>query len=252
MKTNPLSILLIMLFFISACTPVSPRVSKTSVDSAEAQHLLTSLKNKNHTLNSFKGIGKIKIWDKDKFQIARVAWLGAAPGKLRIEALNVSGQPVASIAGDGKWFYYRNHDDFYKKQASDPSLKKIVSVPVRSSDIFSMLAGRVPIQEHHLALIVKHESEYVLELQSKWGNIIEKIYFDTSKTIVSKIEMFDAFGSLTYRAAFGRIRTIGDYQIPFTLELSDDDDDAGFQLHISNYWTGVPVPPSKFILTPTD
>ncbi|MDM8550798.1 hypothetical protein QUF72_11995 [Desulfobacterales bacterium HSG2] len=215
--------------------------------------MLLALKDRNDALKSFKGIGKIKLRDKNIFHAVRVAWLGTRTGKLRIEVLDVSGRPAASIASDGKWFYFLSHAEqrFYKKRAADPSLKKIVLIPVKSSDIITLLGGRIPIRDHNSVSIIKDTFGHTLVLKAGFGNIREKIYLDQSKTTVYKIEMFDIFGSLTYRAEFGKVQDVKDYRIPFRMKLSDDKDKS-FQLRIDRYWADVPVSPPKFVLTPIE
>jgi outer membrane lipoprotein-sorting protein len=238
--------------FLSGCAGLREKISPVPPPaSVEAQALIASVKDKNQNLTNFKGIGKITLWNKNKFQTTRVAWLGSYPGKLRIEALSVSGQPLASIAGDGEWFYYRNYKDFYKKRSTDPSLQKIVAIPVTSGDIVEMLSGRIPVREHHSASLAKDKSGYILTLQSKWGGVPEKIFWDETKSLVRKIEMFNTFGTLEYRAEFGLLQTVNSYPIPFQIVLSNDED-MGFQLDISKCWTGITIPPSKFVLTPPD
>ena len=74
---------------------------------------------------------------------------------------------------DGEWFYYyeaRQDQPLYKKiPAKDDSLKRIISIPVKTSDIIDLLAGRVPLREHHSAFLEKQDSGdgYVLVLKKK-------------------------------------------------------------------------------------
>jgi len=249
MKPYCYFILLIVFCFTSSCSTLFHSLREQEKNQIEAQCLLLALKNRNNSLKSFKGIGKIKLWDKNISHAVRVAWLGTQTGKLRIEVLDVSGRPAASIASDGKWFYFLSHAEqrFYKKRASNPSLKKIVLIPVKSSDIISLLGGRIPIRDHNSVSIIKD----TLILKAGFGNICEKIYFDQSKTTIYKIEVFDIFGSLTYRAEFGKVKKVKNYRIPFRMKLSDDKD-KGFQLRIDRYWADVPVSPPKFVLTPIE
>jgi hypothetical protein len=184
---------------------------------------------------------------KGKFQSERVVWLGSASGKLRFEVLGFSGQPVATIACDGERFYYRRGNTVHKFRSTDPSLKQVVSIPVKTSDIVTMMTGRVPLLEYHAASVVEDEDAHVLVLEQKWAGIREKVYFDPDADTVHKIEVFDLSGDLRYRAEFDRMREISGYQIPFTMTLSNDDN-TSFLLHVSNYWVNVPLVPSAFVL----
>lgn len=247
-------ICLIAILFISACG-LTGRVHQKSVISIEAQDLLSTLKNKNSSLKAFKGIGKIRQWNKHGSQVIRVAWMGAGPGKLRIAALGVSGQPMATISSDGKWLYFVSHakNRFKKMRSNDPNLRRIVSIPVKFSDVISLLSGGVPIRNYHSASVTRNKSGdgHVIVLRTRWNRILEKIYLDESKTRVYKIEIFNSDRSLAYQAEFDRIQNVKAYKIPFQLVFSNDNGE-GFQLSVNRYWPDVYISPSKFVLNPPD
>lgn len=224
---------------------------EVSPESLEARMTISYLKDQNNAVETFKGIGRIKAWEKNKSRIARVAWLGSGARKLRIEVLDLISRPMASIVCDGEQFCFLSHADqkFYKRNTTNPNLKDILFISVNAYEVIALLAGRIPIREHRSATLTKEPSGYLLILKSGWGNTLERIYLDETKTSVHKIEMFDTFGSLSYQAEFGKIKEIGGHRIPFHLALSNDED-AGFQLRIDRYWVNVPVSFSKFKLNP--
>jgi hypothetical protein len=224
---------------------------------ANARLVLLTLNNQNHTLKSFKGIGKIQAWQKGEKRIdERIAWIGSDAVKLSIVVL-ISGHPAIKIASDGKWLYYyeaRQGEPLYKKiPATDATLQRIVSVPINPSDIVTLLAGRTPLREHHSALLYRQDSGpgYVLILKKRWYGIVEKIYLDEDKTQVRQIEFFNRSGSLIYRARFDEMQAVKKYQVPLRLSISSDEG-MGFQLEVQKYWADVPVSPSMFVLDPPD
>ncbi len=254
--------LIVTVFFLSACSSLTGTVSdkslkaKASENLYEARDLLLSLQNRNIKLKTFKGIGKITFWKNDKKGIiTRAAWVGSEPDMLRIAMRNVSGQPIVTFASDGKWLYFVSHTErrYYKKRSTKSNLKKIISIPIKSGDIFSLLAGRIPVNKHEFESIIKDDAEngYLLVLKKKWGNIIEKIYVDSSKNNVRKVEVFDDTGFLLYSAVFDRMQTINGYDVPLRLLFSGGNGDR-FQLDIQRYWTDISVSPSVFVLTPKD
>lgn len=248
--------------FLSACSSLTGKLSDKSLkpkgtkDLYEAQNLLLSLQNRNKKLKTFKGIGKITFWKNDKKGIiTSAAWVGSKPDKLRIAMRNVSGQPIVTFASDGSWLYFVSHTKqrYYKKRSAKSNLKKFISIPIKSCDIFSMLAGCIPVYKHDAESIIKNDAEngYILVLKKKWGNIIEKIYIDSSKNNVRKVEVFNDTGSLLYSAVFDRMQTINDFDVPLRLLFSDGNGNR-FQLDIQRYWANISVSPSVFVLTPQD
>ncbi|MBW1834904.1 MAG: DUF4292 domain-containing protein [Deltaproteobacteria bacterium] len=153
---------------------------------------------------------------------------------IRIAILNISGQPLLSLANDGQWFYFLSHTDnsFYKKRSSYSNLKKAIQIPIKPVEIVSLLAGRIPLYEYHAANIIRNKEQgYVIVLKKRSGNVIQKIYLNEDKKDIKKIELFDG------------------NEIPLKLSVSSDNGN-GFKIDVHKYWTDVSVNPSMFVLTP--
>lgn len=277
------TILLIGAFFFSACSSFTARVPKRPGDLksiSEARELISILENQNLELKDFKGIGRITFWKNNKKNlISNMAWVASAPDKLRVALRSVSGQPIISFASDGQFLYLLSHTQgqFHKRPATNSTLKKLLSVSIKSDDIVDILAGRVPVNKHNSAVVIKSafslstqtnasqrqeeqfntcqtcESEdgYVLVLKRGWGKIHEKIYLDDSKKNVRMIEVFGSSGALAYRAEFSRMKKIMGFKVPFRLVLSNDDG-SGFQLDVDRFWADVSVSSSMFVLAPME
>ncbi|MAF33626.1 MAG: hypothetical protein CL941_06700 [Desulfobacter sp.] len=241
-------------FFLSACSNLTGGMSKTPIDprSAGAIDLLSLAKNKNSKLKTFKGIGRVRLWDKGNFQVSRVAWVGWNPKRIRMEVLGVSGHPLVSLASDGDWVYFYIHTQqrFYKKRANT-TFQNFLSLPLGSIDMIALLSGRVPIADHQ-SVVLKRDpvsNRYTLVLKKRWRGLVEKIYFDKKKENVTQVERFDSTGDLVYRAKFERLQTIAGYIVPVKLVISTA---VGviFELDIEKYWVGVPVSLPMFVLEP--
>ena len=260
MKWYRVTILLTVVSLFSGCAVFKPskELEITPAEKAtEISDLLAALQSKNDTLKNFKGIGKIKVWQNGIIQVdQRVAWIGQRPVMLSIAVL-VSGYPAIKLTTDGKWLYYletRAHDTVFKKiAASDPSLKNIISIPIKSSDIVMLLAGGIPLREFDAVDLIEDKSGdgYVLVLKKSWWGIRGKIYFDKNGSQVRQIEVFDRDGVLKYRAEIENIRSVDGYQVPFRLKLSTGEG-ADFLLDIDRYWVNVELPTSVFVLAPPE
>ncbi|MFC1577985.1 hypothetical protein ACFL36_03130 [Thermodesulfobacteriota bacterium] len=224
---------------------------------AEAQGVISLLSNQNHELKNFKGIGKITVRQNQATRIdERIAWVASETAKLNIVVL-VSGHPAIKMASDGEWFYYyevREGKPLYKKiPASDNNLKRVTAIPIKTSDIIHLLAGRVPLRAHHSAQIERPASGkgFVLVLKKRWWGVIEKIFLDETKARVQQIEFYNRSGSLIYRAGFDEMQLIGGYQVPASLSISNGDD-LDLQLVVNRFWANVGVSPSMFVLNPPE
>lgn len=247
-------------FGLTACSTINVGLSGEEEDFAtisETRDLISALGVQNSRLKNFKGIGTIKVSNQGKVQIdERVAWIGSQPLKISIAVL-ISGHPAVKLSSDGEWFYYlesQGDQSYYKKiQTTNANLKRLISIPIRSNDVITLLTGRVPIREYHQAQLKQDEpgDGYVLILRKRWWGIIEKIYVDENKSQVRLIEMFNRDGSLAYRASFEKFKDIKGYRVPFRLKISNDDG-ADCRLDIDRYWADIAVSPSMFVLTPPE
>ncbi len=243
-------------FLFSSCASLTGRIPEKSADHVEAVNLLSSLNTKNQNLQAFKGIGRIKLWHNNNPGIdERVMWAGANPSSLLIVVL-VSGHPAIKFSTDGNFLYYLDltakPSSFKKIRSSDACLDRLVSIPIRSRDVVSLLSGRIPIHKFTSAGLIKNKLKkgYILVLKKKWRGVIEKIYLDENKSDIQKVEIFKSDGSLKYRAAFETMQYIKGYHVPLKLVISNDNG-AGFMLDIERYMADAAVSPSMFVLSPT-
>jgi len=271
------TILFICIFFISACTSLSHRISEESKEfrsPSEAKAIISILKSQNHKLKTIKGVGRITFLEKE--MATRIAWVASTPDKIRITLSSVSGHPMVSAASDGQWFYFVSHasGDFYKKRPTNFNMKRFFSISIKSEDIVNILLGRIPMVEYDsMDLmedrslkgrsgkdfesaeisslnkdIIGNKNSSVLLLKNKWGNVLEKIYLNDRQD-AHKIEMFDSTGALVYRVELIKMQEIKSYRVPYRLKVLNDDG-AGFQLDLDRYWADATVSPSVFTLTP--
>ena len=258
MKWSRIIIPLIIAFFISGCAvfrPVRELEITPSEKANQVRDLLSVLKTKNDSLKNFKGIGNIQVRQNGSLKLdQRVAWIGEKPVKLSIAVL-ISGYPAVKLATDGKWLYYlevHGQDTTFRKfQESDPSLKKLISIPIHSSDVIMLLAGQIPMPKFDSASLIEETESpgYVLVLKEKWWGVRQKIYYDQSGSEVRRVDVFHRSGSLKYRAEIERVQLINGFQVPLQLRLLTHDG-ADCQLNIDRYWVNVDLPPDVFVLTP--
>ena len=258
MKWSRIIIPLITVLFISGCAVFRParEVEITPAEKVkQVRDLLSVLKTQNDSLKNFKGIGNIQIRQNSRLQLdQRVAWIGERPVKLSIAVL-ISGYPAVKLATDGKWLYYlevHGRDTIFRKfQESDPSLKKLISIPISASDVITLLAGQIPMPTFDSAALIEEKTPpgYVLVLKEDWWGIRQKIYYDQSVSKVRRVDVFHRSGSLKYRAEIESVQSINGFQVPSQLRLlSHDGTDC--QLDIDRYWVNVDPPPDVFVLTP--
>jgi len=257
-------ILFVLVFsqvFLYSCGPVSPGLEKdpfslrgktaSPEELKEAEQIIDNLRIHNANLKTFKGIGNIKVWDKNEAFLFRSAWVGDAPEKLRMEFLGPHGQPVISLAADGAYIYYFSHVEnrYYKKAISSKGKAPFINMPLELDKIIDLIVGRIPTGGCSYLKLVENPSEkgYILFILFDKTGSVEKIFLDKDKKNVSKMECFRSDGTLLYRVTYNKIRQVGNYLIPFNMAILDNDG-TGFQLDVDRFWADAEVNPSVFVL----
>jgi len=245
---------LLLFFFASACAKhVGKDVVFESCDGiSSAASLLATFNQRNESLHSVKGIGKIKLWGEKGPQVSRLAWLGSADGRLRVEVLGLSGQPVAKFIYDGKQCFLLSHIDqqYYQNTCLDPDLDRLTGIDIKVSEMVHFLSGGVPIYDHDI-FSLQHlgaDEGYVLILKKRWRWVVEKIYLDESLSVVNKVEAYNWSG-LVYCAVLEKTRNVNDHAIPFKIVISDDSQ-QGFSITTDRCWSDITVLPSMFAIDP--
>jgi hypothetical protein len=254
---------LVLIFSVAAvlagCASLAPQPEDALEAEARAgaRVVMAMLNSRNRDLMHYKGIGNIKIRQNQITLIdERIVWVASETAKLNLVIL-VSGHPAIKMVSDGKWFYFyeaRKGGPVYRKiPASDSNLKRFTTMPIKTSDIIHLLAGRVPLREHHTARLERSDTwqGYVLVLERRWWGVAEKIFLDESRQRVHHIDFYNRSGALAYRARFDALQTIGGYRVPATLSMTNGDD-LDIQLVVHRYWADADVSPSMFVLTPPE
>lgn len=217
-----------------------------------AQALLSAIKARNDAFDAVKGIGRITLRDADMVRTTRAAWLGAKDGRLRIEMLGPAGQPVAKFIFDGKAYTYVSHVDqqVYRHPGTVLNLKPLTGVSVLAEDIVCYFAGTIPLRDHDRIRLTSEDNtgREVLVLNKWWGQTVQKIYPGMEGETVAQVEMYQ-WGRMTHRAELGRFRQIAGRWIPFHIHVTDGADN-GFVIDVDNCWTGFPLTPDMFSITP--
>lgn len=246
---------LILAVSVSGCAVLQKQTPEERAAEFAARELLTHLVESNQNLVTFKGIGRIQLAAGSNAAInERAVWAASVPAKLSVAVL-ASGLPVLKFATDGQHLYLvdmRNAgDSFHKIRSSDPQLDRLISIPVRSSDIVLLLAGRLPIRKHkRVRLATTNTGSRVLILEKYW-QVVEKIYLDAKRNEPHMVEYFDGQGELSYRVVFEGLQTVQRYRIPRKIRISGSRG-AWLLLSIERLFPDADIKPEMFILEPPD
>jgi len=219
----------------------------------EGRRLLARLEETNRGLWAVKGVGSFSLRLPEGSRSARVAWIAAAPDRIRLHVFGLLGQGRLTLAADGRRITLHSAADgrFYSRRADDPDLQKVVGFPIHVSDLVSLLMGRIPLRDHTRTRVVPDaggSGGLVLSLDGFWGSR-QKITFD-ARGRVREAAYFGAAGGLRYRVTLTARRRVDGYELPQELRLSTEDG-RRLRLVVSRCWANPALPEGVFRLAPS-
>lgn len=235
--------------WLFACSRQTVRPTAMEID---GQQLLMQLEATNRGLDAVKGVGSFTLRARGVSHNARVAWIAAAPSRIRLHVFGLLGQGQLTLAADGRRIYYHSPADgrFYSRGADDPDLEKVVGFPINVSDLAAFLMGRVPLRSYSSTRVLPDEEKngwIVLSLDRFWGSSLEKIFFD-GRGRVWRVEFFSFTGKLLYRAEISKRHMVNGFALPWQLLLTGRDE-RHLGLEVDRCWVNPELSPDIFTLT---
>lgn len=243
-------LVLILLALLAAC---QPRISTEPVEGDRpAEELLARLYSRNQNLQTFKGIGSIRLRQGAHVQTARIVWMAAMDGRIRIEILGPSGRPLIKLAYDGKTFYYRQAADEGVRQRNirNPSLDRVIDVPLTMQELVYFLAGRFPLYENHEVRFAQSGSRPAdrLILTHGLGGLREVLRLSDSHESVDSVSLYKG-DALRCQVELFDYRQADGFFIPFRLVFSSARS-TGFEIRVERFWPNTAVSASRFVIGP--
>lgn len=214
----------------------------------QTQEILSSIQSINTELNTFKGIGSVKLLKDNQESSFRLAWAGENPDRLRLIIL-VSGKKIESFAANENSFFLKSYTgahDFIKRNSSNTSLERLVDIPIKTNEIISLLSGKIPLTSYDYANTFKSPDNqtFILELSKSWWGVVERVFLDHEKKITG-YEMVKS-GKTVYSVSFNEFQDINNFRLPSNIFIISED--ASCIINFSNYYTNPEVEPALFTL----
>ena len=190
---------------------------------------------------------RIQLQNGSQTITARAAWAMAVPGRLRVELLNMLGQPMTSLASDGQFITIISHHDqsHYRFIQSRSALKRLIHLPIGIEELQALLAGRPPLPPYCAAQI----DGQAIVLKNRWRTILAKLFLDETDQ-VQMLKVYDDDGALRYQVRWLQWQVVGPYTVPRRLQV-DGGQGQRLNLTMDRFWADVQLSPKTFSLEPT-
>jgi len=175
--------ILLCLYLVSGCS----LLGKKSTKDLKAQQMTREIQDINHDILTSRGTGNLSLTRNGKTETYRMAWVAKWPLSLRMTLLS-SGIPVETIAADGESVTLVSHTGQHTPHTinrSNPSLVRIVSLPVKLSEIIALLTGKIPLKGSEDVIWQMDEQNTSKLLFKNWmGTPTEKIFLNENRQVI--------------------------------------------------------------------
>jgi outer membrane biogenesis lipoprotein LolB len=225
-------------------------------DTPDTQACLLRLAQTNQSVTTFKGIGQVSVVSHGRRQIYdRVAWAGAAPGRLRLAVRAPSGLPLLSLSCDAEWVTVLNHSQgrYHRAHIGDNSLSAYLPVALRCGDLYDLLRGRPPTVDYDAAAWLPAEAATpgaaAIALKRRLRGTVARLFVDPDRNCrLLGAEVLNVHGNPSYRARLEYGQDFDGFALP--KRLSIESDQGRMEIQVDREFPNAPVADELFVIDP--
>ncbi len=211
----------VLSLFISGCMPLRPTTDPLM--DKKAFSLSNEVRSFNRQIKASRGKGWAKLETPDKTDRYRMAWAAVYPDKIRITFL-LSGNPIETVISTGEKISFISHTgkhDLYSDNSKDPDMKDYLEVPVKISELISILLGHIPLKDYDDAYFSPSDSSLstIITHQKQKDGAQHLNISGNGKT--NRIQSLDNFGKPLYEIHVLEYKQYEPNDIPVKLQITD-------------------------------
>jgi hypothetical protein len=216
----------------------------------KAFSLSNEVRSFNRHITASRGKGWAKLETPGKTDRYRIAWAAVYPDKIRITFL-LSGNPVETVISTGEKISFISHTgkhDLYTTESIDPDMKDYLEVPVKMSELISILVGHIPLKDFDDAYFSPSDPSLatIVTMQKETGGL-QHLKFN-SEGKLNRIESLDNFGKILYEIQILDYKIHESFVIPVKLQIKDSEN-GRLTLDITDFEPNPSIKASVFELT---
>jgi outer membrane lipoprotein-sorting protein len=236
------------LILISGC--IRPHPLRDPALDKKAGITARNIMQANQDITASKGLGWIRVTTGSDTYKYKIAWAAVYPDKIRISFL-MSGHPVETIAADGEGVTFISHTGGHQPHTTfskDPDMYRFINVPVKLSDLISVLLGRLPVKPHDFAFFSPGDPDLRTLVLKRKNRSLEQILVLNPDDMPQELKTADEKNRLLYRIAVTSYAPFNNRTIPASVRLSDAQQ-RNIDLTITSFQANPAIKQSVFRLT---
>lgn len=244
-----------MLFLASACVSIFSGCARLRPETdplldQKAFFLATRAASFNRNIAASKGTGWARLQAPEKSVKFRMAWAAVFPNKIRITFLS-SGLPVETITATGETITFFSHTGAHARHSyhsKDPDMEDYIRVPLKMSEMISVLLGRLPVKPFDDAYFSPADPSLSTVVLNRNGKrAAQYLHFNTDETL-DRLQTISTAGTLLYEMNITKYASTDAGLIPVKIEITDMEN-RKLTLDITNFQANPPIKESMFRLT---
>ncbi len=228
------------------CARLGLQMGKSS--DPRAEEIIHRTHDFNAQITTSKGTGELTLTQGLRNEKYKIAWAAQSPNRLRMTLL-ISGHPVETIAATGQWVTFVSHTGAHNPHSAvsaDPDLNPYINIPLRLSELVSLLLGKVPERPFDRAWILPEAPNTVLASKSFTPQIQEWV---TDKNgITTRYRVLDKEMNVIFQIRYSRFFKQDKFTFPGLITIKDAQH-RGMEISLKNIIPNIPVKESVFRLT---
>ena len=250
MKFSGVGIITILLFTVMltgpGCALLGLQFGKQT--DPHAEEIISQIQKYNARITTSKGTGELTLlrgFGKEKYKFA---WAAQSPNRLRMTLL-MSGHPVETIASTGQWVTFISHTGAHKPHSAvstDPDLTPYINIPLRLSELVSLLLGKVPERPFDWAWTLPETPGKVFASQSFSSQIQE--WVTDENAMVTRYRVLDKKKNPIFGIGFSEFSKQDNFNIPRLISIEKGRRRI-MDISLKNIMPNIPVKESVFRLT---
>jgi len=228
------------------CALLGPQFGKQT--DPHAEDIINRVQKRNAQITTSKGTGELTLTQGFHTETYKIVWAAQSPNRLRMTLL-MFGHPVETIASTGQWVTFVSHTGAHKPHSAvstDPDLDPYINIPLRLSELVSLLLGRVPERPFDRAWILPEKPDTVFASQSFSSQIQEWL---TNKTgITTRYRVLDKDMNVIFGIWYSRFFERDNFILPGMITIKDGGQGV-MAISLKNLMPNIPVKESVFRLT---
>lgn len=213
-----------------------------------AEDIINRTRAFNAQISTSKGTGELTLTRGLRKETYKIAWAAQSPNRLRMTLL-MSGHPIETIASTGQWVTFVSHTGAHKPHSAvsvDPDLEPYINIPLRLSELVSLLLGKVPERPFDRTWILPEKPNTVFSSQSFSSKIQEFLTDETGRTI--RYRVLDKKMTMIFGIWYSQFFIRDDFILPGVITIKDRDQRV-MEIYLKNFIPNFPIKESVFRLT---